>query len=135
METVVNPNIYDVLILGSGPAGLTAAIYASRSGMSTLVLEGPVPGGQLTITTDVENFPGFRDPVAGPDLMDAMRDQDVRVGTEVRLDWITEVELNHRPFTVRSAEGNEYHAKTIIIATGAKAKWLGLPSEKALENK
>ena len=131
----MDDGIRDLIILGSGPAGLTAAIYAARANLKPLLLEGPVPGGQLTITTDVENFPGFENPIEGPELMEAMRKQAIRVGTDVRLDWISEVDLSRRPFTLRSHEGNTYHAKTLIIATGASAKWLGLPSETALYNK
>ncbi len=136
MTDTINPEIVrNVLIIGSGPAGLTAAIYAARAGLSPLLLEGLQPGGQLTITTDVENFPGFREPVMGPDLMDAMRDQAIRVGTDVILDMATEVDLSRRPFTVKTNTGAQYQAKTIIIATGASAKWLGIASETALYNK
>jgi len=127
--------VYDTLILGSGPAGLTAAIYAARANLDTLVLEGPVPGGQLTITTDVENFPGFRDPVAGPDLMEAMREQAKRVGSEIKEGWVTSVDLSHRPYVLHTVDGAVYRAKTLIISTGADAKWLGLPSEDALKNR
>ena len=129
-ETVRN-----VTILGSGPAGLTAAIYAARANMEPLVLEGLTPGGQLTITTDVENFPGFTDPVAGPDLMDAMRGQAARVGAEIIPDLALTVDLSHRPYTITTNTGQEFKTKTIIVATGASAKWLGLPSETALYNK
>ena len=131
----LDDGLRDVIILGSGPAGLTAAIYAARANLKPLLLEGPVPGGQLTITTDVENFPGFENAIEGPELMDAMRKQAARVGTDIKTDWVNEVDLSHRPFTLRSHEGNTYHTKTLIIATGASAKWLGLPSEKALYNK
>lgn len=131
----IDDGIRDVIILGSGPAGLTAAIYAARANLNPLVLEGPQPGGQLTITTDVENFPGFENPIEGPELMEAMRKQAIRVGTDVKQDWVSKVDLSHRPFTLRSHEGNTYHAKTLIISTGASAKWLGLPSEAALANR
>ncbi len=127
--------VRNVTILGSGPAGLTAAIYAARANMAPLVLEGLTPGGQLTITTDVENFPGFTDPVAGPDLMDAMRGQAERVGSEIIPDIALSVDLSHRPYTITTNTGLEIKTKTIIVATGASAKWLGLPSETALYNK
>ena len=127
--------IRNVTILGSGPAGLTAAIYAARANMEPLVLEGLTPGGQLTITTDVENFPGFTDPVAGPELMDAMRGQAARVGAEIIPDLALTVNLSHRPYTITTNTGQEFKTKTIIVATGASAKWLGLPSETALYNK
>ncbi len=127
--------VRDVVILGSGPAGLTAAIYAARANLRPLVLEGLTPGGQLTITTDVENFPGFRDPIAGPDLMDQMRDQAERVGADIVTDTVHKVNLGARPFVIHTDHGDVYRAKTLIIATGASAKWLGLPSEIALYNK
>jgi thioredoxin reductase (NADPH) len=128
-------NVRDMVILGSGPAGLTAAIYAARSNVIPVVLEGLQPGGQLTITTDVENFPGFAEPVVGPDLMDAMRAQAMRVGAEIIPDVALKADLSHRPFTVKTNSGLEIKAKTMVIATGASAKWLGLPSEFALANK
>jgi len=124
-----------MIIVGSGPAGYTAAIYAVRAMLKPLLIEGVQPGGQLTITTDVENFPGFREPVMGPELMDAMRDQAERVGTDILLDMANEVDLSHRPFTIKTNTGNEFKTRTLIIATGASAKWLGLPSETALYNK
>jgi thioredoxin reductase (NADPH) len=132
---VKDVNVRDMVILGSGPAGLTAAIYAARSNVIPLVLEGLQPGGQLTITTDVENFPGFAEPIVGPDLMDAMKAQAVRVGAEIIPDVALEADLSHRPFTVKTNTGLEIKARTIVIATGATAKWLGLPSEFALTNK
>jgi len=127
--------IRNVTIIGSGPAGLTAAIYAARANMSPLLFEGLTPGGQLTITTDVENYPGFADPIAGPDLMDAMREQAQRVGTEIHQDQVTKVDLSHRPFTLETSTGRTVKTQTLIIATGASAKWLGLPSEQALYNR
>jgi len=125
----------DVVIIGSGPAGLTAAIYAARANLTPLVYEGLQPGGQLTITTEVENFPGFAHPIEGPDLMDAMREQAVRVGTEVRINTIESVDLSQRPFTVKADDGTTVLAKTLIICTGASAKWIGIESEVALQNR
>ena len=125
----------DVVIIGSGPAGLTAAIYAARANLSPLVFEGLQPGGQLTITTEVENFPGFAHPIEGPELMDAMREQAVRVGTEVRINTIESVDLSQRPFTVKADDGTTVLAKTLIICTGASAKWIGIESEVALQNR
>jgi thioredoxin reductase (NADPH) len=127
-----NANVRDMVILGSGPAGLTAAIYAARSNVIPLVLEGLQPGGQLTITTDVENYPGFVEPIGGLDLVDAMKAQALRVGAEIIPDVALEVDLSHRPFTIKTNSGLEIKTKTLIIATGASAKWLGLPSEFAL---
>lgn len=125
----------DVVIIGSGPAGLTAAIYAARANLTPLVFEGLQPGGQLTITTEVENFPGFAHPIEGPELMDAMREQAVRVGTEVRINTIESVDLSQRPFTVNADDGTTVLAKTLIICTGASAKWIGIESEVALQNR
>ena len=121
----------NVIILGSGPAGLTAAIYAARANLSPLVVEGLTPGGQLMITTEVENFPGFREPIMGPELMQAMRDQAARVGAEFVSGDATAVDFHSRPFKV-SVGDDVYEAKTVIIATGASAKWLGLESERLL---
>ena len=125
----------DIVIIGSGPAGLTAAIYAARAELKPLVFEGPQPGGQLTITTEVENYPGFANPIEGPELMDAMREQAIRVGTEVRIDWITKVDLSQRPFVIETSSNQTVHAKTLVIATGASAKWIGIESEQRLQNK
>ena len=125
----------DVVIIGSGPAGLTAAIYAARANLTPLVFEGLQPGGQLTITTEVENFPGFAHPIEGPELMDAMREQAVRVGTEVRINTIESVDLSQRPFSVKADDGTTVLAKTLIICTGASAKWIGIESEVALQNR
>ena len=125
----------DVVIIGSGPAGLTVAIYAARANLTPLVFEGLQPGGQLTITTEVENFPGFAHPIEGPELMDAMREQAVRVGTEVRINTIESVDLSQRPFTVKADDGSTVLAKTLIICTGASAKWIGIESEVALQNR
>jgi thioredoxin reductase (NADPH) len=127
--------VRNVVILGSGPAGLTAAIYAARANMNPLVLGGLQPGGQLMITTDVENFPGFADPIEGPQLMEQMEAQAKRVGADLIHDIATKVDLSHRPFTVETHTGRTIKTKTLIIATGASAKWLGLPSETALYNR
>jgi thioredoxin reductase (NADPH) len=118
-----------VLILGSGPAGYTAAIYAARAMLKPLLIQGIQPGGQLTITTDVENYPGFADVIQGPWLMEQMKAQAEHVGTEIVSDHITEVKLDRRPFWLKGDSGQTYTADALIIATGAQAKWLGLPSE------
>ena len=120
-----------VVILGSGPAGYTAAIYAARADLKPLILEGTQPGGQLTITTEVENFPGFAEPVMGPDMMEIFRKQAERFGTEVIPDRAIEVDLSKRPFLVKT-DDREIPAETLIIATGATAKRLGLESENKL---
>lgn len=121
-----------LIILGSGPAGYTAAIYAARAGLDPLLLTGIEPGGQLTITTDVENYPGFADPIQGPWLVEQMHEQARRVGTEIVNDFITEARLSgKRQLTGQS--GTQYGYDALIIATGAKAKWLGLPSEAAFQ--
>lgn len=117
------------LIIGSGPAGYTAAIYAARALLKPVLIAGIQPGGQLTITTDVENYPGFADVIQGPWLMDQMRAQAEHVGTELVNDIVTSVDLSKRPFTVKTDSGQDWIAETIIIATGAQAKWLGLESE------
>jgi len=122
-----------LLILGSGPAGLTAAIYAARAGLKPLLVHGLQPGGQMTITTDVENYPGFADVVQGPWLMEQMQKQAEAVGTEFISDLITDVDLSKRPFTLKGDGGEVYEAEALIIATGAQAKWLGLPSEETFQ--
>lgn len=119
---------YEVVIIGSGPAGLTAAIYAARADLQPLVIEGPQPGGQLTITTEVENYPGFSKGIQGPELMDEMRAQASRFGTEFLTSWIREVDLRDRPFKIVTEE-KVLWAETLIIASGASAKWLGIPGE------
>lgn len=120
-----------VIILGSGPAGLTAAIYAARANLEPLLLHGPLPGGQLTTTTDVENYPGFPDGILGPDLMQAFEAQAKRFGTEIVIDTIQEASLANRPFELRS-EATEYTCDALIIATGASPRLLGIPGEKEL---
>jgi thioredoxin reductase (NADPH) len=119
-----------VLIIGSGPAGYTAAIYAARAMLEPVLIAGLEPGGQLTITTDVENYPGFAEPVQGPWLMDQMKAQAENVGTKVVSDLVTSVDLDRRPFRLTTDSGQDYTCDALIIATGAKAKWLGLPAEE-----
>src|SRR5689334_12670753 len=124
-----------VAVLGSGPAGLTAAIYAARAGLSPIVIQGIQPGGQLTTTTDVENYPGFREVIQGPWLMEEMQAQAEHVGTKVVWDHITEVDLSCRPFRLTGDSGTQYFADTLVIATGAQAKWLNLPSEEHMKGR
>ena len=119
-----------VLIIGSGPAGYTAAIYAARAMLEPVLISGMEQGGQLMITTDVENFPGFADPIQGPWLMEQMLKQAKHVGTEIVVDLVTSVDLSRRPFTALTDSGTTWTADTIIIATGARAKWLGIESEQ-----
>ena len=121
--------IRDVIILGSGCAGSTAAIYTGRANLSPLVLEGQEPGGQLTLTTEVENFPGFPEGIQGPELVDLMRKQAERFGAEYRAETVTSVNLMKYPFIVRT-EVNEYQSRTLIAATGASARTLGLESDR-----
>jgi thioredoxin reductase (NADPH) len=121
-----------LLIIGSGPAGLTAAIYAARANLKPTLLEGIQPGGQMTITTDVENYPGFADVIQGPWLMEQMRAQALHVGTRINADTITSIDLSRRPFRCVGDSGDVYLAEAIIIATGAQARWLGLESEQRL---
>jgi len=126
---------FKVVIVGSGPAGLTAALYAARADLSPIVFEGPEPGGQLTTTTDVENFPGYPEGVMGPKMMDDFRQQATRFGADCRWGMVTEVDLSKRPFRMVIDEENELFADSVIIATGASAKWLGIPSEQRLRGK
>jgi thioredoxin reductase (NADPH) len=121
-----------LLILGAGPAGYTAAIYAARAGLSPLLVAGMQPGGQLTITTDVENYPGFAEAVQGPWLMDQMAAQATHCGTKVVQDVITSIDLTRRPFRAVGDSGDVYVAEALVIATGAQARWLGIPGEKEL---
>ena len=118
------------LIIGGGPAGYTAGIYASRADMKPILIEGPQPGGQLTITTEVENFPGYPKGMSGPAIMDDIREQALRMGTDIRSGMVTEVDFSKRPFRCVVDDTDEYMADTVIIATGATARWLGLESEK-----
>jgi thioredoxin reductase (NADPH) len=119
----------DVVIIGSGPAGLTAAIYAARADLKPLVIDGPQPGGQLMITTEVENYPGFSKGILGPELMEEFRAQAARFGAEFLSAWIERVDLSKRPFTIET-DGPVIKARTLIIASGASAKWLGVPGEE-----
>ncbi|MCR4264484.1 MAG: thioredoxin-disulfide reductase [Candidatus Roizmanbacteria bacterium] len=121
--------MFDVIIIGSGPAGLTAGIYTSRAALKTLIISGKTWGGQLMLTTEVENYPGFPEGILGPELMDRMRKQAVRFGTEMRDEQVTGVDFSKEPFTVKT-EGHEYRGKSVIIATGADTLWLNVPGEK-----
>lgn len=118
-----------VVIIGSGPAGYTAAIYAARAMLEPILIQGIQPGGQLTITTDVENYPGFADVIQGPWLMEQMEKQAVHVGTKIVTDLVTKLETGQRPFRLTCDSGDVYLAEAVILATGAQARWLGLPSE------
>lgn len=122
-----------VLIIGSGPAGYTAAIYAARAGLEPMIVQGLAPGGQLTITTDVENYPGFADVIQGPWLMDQMREQAEKVGTKLVFDLISDVNFDQRPFVCTGDSGDVFIAVSVIIATGAEAKWLGIESEQKFQ--
>ena len=120
-------------IIGSGPAGYTAAIYAARANLEPMIINGNAPGGQLTITTEVENYPGFADAIQGPWLMEQMQQQAENVGTKIAHDHITKVDFSKRPFILTGESEDVYEAETVVIATGAQAKWLGLESEKAFQ--
>lgn len=122
----------EVLIIGSGPAGYTAAIYAARAELKPLMYAGYQPGGQLMITTDVENYPGYPDGIMGPKMMEDFRKQAERFGTTIRYSTVTEVDTSQRPFVVKADDGKTIHADSVIISTGASAKWLGLESEERL---
>jgi len=119
-----------VVIIGSGPAGYTAAIYAARAMLEPILIQGIQPGGQLTITTDVENYPGFADVIQGPWLMEQMEKQAAHVGTKIVTDFVTKLELSQQPFRLTCDSGDVYFAETVVLATGAQARWLGLPSEE-----
>ena len=127
--------VHKTLILGTGPAGYTAAIYAARANMNPLVLAGLQPGGQLTITTDVENYPGFPDGVMGPEMMEMFKAQAERFGSKVVFEHADSVDLSKRPFKVHTTAGNDYRCATLIISTGASAQYLGLPNETALQGR
>ena len=122
----------DVLIIGSGPAGYTAAIYAARADMKPVVIQGLQPGGQLTTTTDVDNYPGYKDGITGPEMMEDFKAQAERFGTDTRWGMVTKVDFSERPFKVEVDEKDTILANTVIIATGASAKWLGMEDEKRL---
>ena len=127
--------LHEVIIIGSGPAGYTAAIYAARAELKPLMFSGLQPGGQLMLTSEVENWPGEADGVMGPDLMEKLKKQAVRFETDIRQEEIAKIDFSQRPFTVTTTAGEEHQAKSIIIATGASAKWLNVPGEKELQGK
>ena len=131
MEPVITKT--KVLIIGSGPAGLAAAIYAARASLEPILIHGMQPGGQLTITTDVENYPGFAETIQGPWLMQEMEKQAEKVGTKLVYDYVEKVELKTKPFKAYTASGDLYEANSIIICTGAQAKWLGIKSEEEFQ--
>jgi thioredoxin reductase (NADPH) len=127
---VSNTTHAKVVIIGAGPAGYTAAIYAARAMLEPVLIQGTQPGGQLTVTTDVENYPGFADVIQGPWLMEQMEKQAAHVGTKIVPDHVNKVELAHRPFRIECDSGHVYLAEALVLATGAQARWLDLPSEK-----
>jgi thioredoxin reductase (NADPH) len=122
-----------VIIIGSGAAGATAAIYTARAGLKPIMIRGMQPGGQMTITTDVENYPGFADVIQGPWLMEQMEKQAAHVGTDIISDHIAKIDVSKRPFTMVGESGETYTADTVVLATGASAKWLGLPTEQKFQ--
>lgn len=126
---------FKVVIVGSGPAGLTAALYAARADLAPLVLEGPEPGGQLTTTTDVENFPGYPAGVTGPKMMDDFKEQAARFGADIRYGTVDHIDFEQRPFKLRVDEEHELFAESIIVSTGASAKWLGIESEQRMRGR
>ena len=134
MEDIVGKT-FDVVIVGSGPAGLTAALYAARADLNPIVFEGPEPGGQLMQTTDVENYPGYPEGVMGPKMMQDFREQAQRFGADTRYGMVTNIEFDERPYKMTIDEEVEIKAKAIIVSTGASAKWLGLDSEQELRGK
>jgi thioredoxin reductase (NADPH) len=134
MSLPATPAVYDVAIIGSGPAGYTAAIYASRANLRTILFQGNEPGGQLMITSDVENYPGFEDAILGPDLMERFEKQAARFGTELIMREVIKVDFSRQPFTL-TTEDASYRARAVIVATGASAKWLGLANEARLQGR
>jgi thioredoxin reductase (NADPH) len=128
-------DIRDVVIIGSGPAGYTAAIYAARADLKPLMIAGVSKGGQLMITSDVENYPGFEQPILGPELMERMEKQCLRLGVDIVPEFVSKVSFHHRPFTLETTEGKVFKARSVILATGAAAKWLDIPAEKRLQGK
>lgn len=131
MEDIAGKTL-DVVIVGSGPAGLTAALYAARADLAPLVLEGPEPGGQLTTTTDVENYPGYPEGVLGPKMMDDFRKQATRFGADCRWGTVTDIDFEKRPYKLTIDEKTRVYANALIVSTGASAKWLGIESEQRL---
>ncbi|MGB7034128.1 MAG: FAD-dependent oxidoreductase, partial [Xanthobacteraceae bacterium] len=119
-----------VVIIGSGPAGYTAGIYAARAMLEPVLIQGMAPGGQLTVTTDVENYPGYADVIQGPGLMEQMQKQAAHVGAKLVADYVNTVELARRPFSIECDSGDVYFAEALILATGAQARWLDLPGEQ-----
>jgi thioredoxin reductase (NADPH) len=130
----MSDDVRDLIVIGSGPAGYTAALYAARANLEPLVLKGLDAGGQLMLTTDVENYPGFADGILGPELMDQMEKQAARFGAEILAVHVTEVDLAERPFTVKAGD-QRWLARTIIVATGATARWLDVPGEAKLRGR
>src|SRR5271169_1051242 len=130
IKLVPNTTNAKVVIIGSGPAGYTAAIYAARAMLDPILIQGIAAGGQLTVTTDVENYPGFADVIQGPWLMEQMQKQAAHVGTKLVADHVNAVDLARRPFRITCDSGDSYLTDTLILATGAQARWLGMPSEE-----
>ncbi len=135
MKSSDQDQVESVVILGTGPAGLTAAIYTARANLRPVCIEGTQPGGQLTLTSDVENYPGFAEPVIGSELMESFRQQAQRFGTRFLQGDVLQVDLSKRPFSLQTVDGRQIRAKALIVATGASAKWMGIPSEKKLMGK